>query len=1497
MVLFGNRLYKKIAKEHEKRYGWDAKSRRIYKQLYDEKTHFIYELIQNADDNKSQCLELQLRENALLAWNNGDPFSEQDVWSICSIGSSNKDLTKIGTFGIGFKAVYNYTELPEVYSGDKRFCIRDYTNPEGIDIPPEVSELVDTGKTVFRLPFKESIRPKEIEQLKGRLRNLEKRALFFLRHVEKICWRDEHNSQVWVYACHRSPYDKIENASVVALSTSMNNENHLWETFLVFSKEVQPPQGVIDELLQLAEDDEEQERIRRSSENLQRVEIAFKLDNDRITETDNCVLFAYFPTQKETHLRFLIQARYQTTPARANIWNDNPWNAWLIKETADYLPNILEQLKDGGLLEPAFFNVLPLKADNVQEPFDPIIDALQKAMQEGALIPTEDGGYAKAENVYYPRAENLRKLVESSELVPNSSWLHPGIGGSGRAFEVMKEAGVREINIRNVLNWLEKQDLRWFKSRCEKWLCSLYIYLGTQKPQLDRIKKLPLVRLENGQHVCASDHLVFFPPDADEDQQKIQPFLKELPILQAALLKGDDRNDIEPFLKKIGVRVLKPEELIEEWILPQYSQTDKPSVLQNRLHVRYIFRVWDELSGYKYRDLKVQISKMPILHAYNGVQPNICAFVKPCDAYLPQAYTGDNNLETYFSGCDRDVWFVDSGYLAGNSEVKDWLQFLKQIGTIDTPRVVKKEVPGNSEECQKRDISRKDSTRPFKNGRFIDYYDRGYYDGVIIDLDFDGLSEILAQIGNLKEANLSRSVWDLLIKMIKPLHSEKWRESERDRFFQGVYRWFHRTERTKSFDATFYHQLKETAWLPDEQGNLHLPAECFAPTNENRKLLGGTVPYLPTDIDISEKNEPARWLAQKLGIHLNANPESVLKYLQTLSGTTVSLDKVESLYHFLRNRSAGQQPEFKEKPLIFTPEPEPHWWKAEEVFWEDETPVFGNHRGYLARHYAETLKPFFTGLDVSERAAPLDYVRGIQEVAAAGQTDEAVHERIKILYSSLWQSLPGGGNWQETDEWQQTREGKCWLGGKGNAYSFFTRHELVWNDHSNIADIFEGKVPFWAFDDLVDLAKNLEIEGCSQAKGKFCPAGDQEEDTDWSEKARQLRPYIRAFLNSPRLCDKAADEVKPIDVLDRISVRLVEELKVTYTLKGISLPNPNPRFSFLDRTEPEATLWLALAADKNEYPELVGDALQYYFDVKELSGFVEDLLTKKCDRVLERWKQKGLDTDLCVSPIKIDVAIDSEETPESIKVDERTGQLTLDLPTAVPPKTESESDEAATDDPDGAHRAHSPDTDVQITDKPSREGMNLGTDESDVTLPIARDGSKVDTDATEPEMDSGDSRKTGSGVSRTGHSGGHWAGPSSGSTYSGSGGHSSRGGGGEGESHRTLKEYLANNPSLFGEKLKLVATEYRFRSGDEADVLFEDGSGNPVTVEVKPPILSGSDQEVWQAVKYQHLAAMEYKLPCAEVRSILAAPRIPDDVKRECKRLGIEPMEVSDQSE
>ena len=1050
--------YKKIAEEHRELYGSGTKHLRIFKKLFGDKTHFVYELIQNADDSESSHLELQLGENRLLVWNNGRQFTEKDVRSICSLGSSDKDLTHIGTFGIGFKAVYNYTDLPEICSGDERFRIRFFTQPQGIDIAHlevEILGKLSEGKTVFHLPFKKNLRQEEeITNLRNRLCGLEKRSLLFLRHLEKVEWRDEREKQIGSYSCHRRPHDKIQDASEVELMVSLDGSDRLEETFLVFPKEVHPPKDIIDELLRQAdneEDEEEKQRLQRSVTKPQSIEVAFKLQDGRITTmNDNCVLSAYLPTQKETHLKFLIQARYQTTPARDNV-PDTSWNRWLVRETANFLPEVLKQLKEGGLLEPAFFNVIPLEEDNVpkmSEPiaealtFELIVEALQKAMQEGPFVPTQEGKHTKAKNVFYPHRESLRQLIKIECMHPNSSWLHPEIRDTeefSRCFKVMRKAGVKEIGIRQVLDWLEKQDFKWFENKCEEWLCSLYLYLNNQKSELERIKKLPLVRLENGRHGCASTQLVFFPPGLDEVREEIEPFLKDLPILKSVSLEGEERNEIEAFLKSIGVRTLDTEDMIHKWIIPQYSRSDKPPIMKNRRHVRYIFKFWQKPKGSAERSkLKESISKVPILRAYKGIQRETSDFMVPCNAYLSQAYTGDDDLETYFSVSDGDLWFVDDKYLTSKSDTKAWLQFLKAIGTKDTPPIFERGVTGSIEECKKRNITHEDSTKPFEDGKFKDIWFRRayqYFDGHIVDRNLDGLSEVLDQIGNHNEIDLPKALWGLLVKLVGSLPSEEWQQIAFFRnFFQSTYHWFYQTDRRKSFDAAFYRQLKETSWLPDKQGNLHSPDKCFVPTSKNQEILGDSVTYLHPDFDVSTR--PAQWLAEKLGVHLETDADGVLDYLKILSQTETSIEKIEPIYKFLESEDADLW-RFEEELLIFTPEPEPRWWRIDEVFWEDESAVFGDDRGYLKAYYSENLQYFFTSdLGVSKHADTLDYVRGIRDIASVGQTEVEVRNRVKILCGRLRQSLEEGGDWQEDEEWQEewkrTREGrKCWLGKKG----------------------------------------------------------------------------------------------------------------------------------------------------------------------------------------------------------------------------------------------------------------------------------------------------------------------------------------------------------------------------------------------------------------------------------------------------------------------------------
>ena len=112
---------------------FDDGIKRLLKDLYPDNAHFIYELLQNAEDAQATEVRFILKEDGVEFEHNGDRlFSIEDVKAITSIGVSAKkdDPTNIGKFGVGFKAVFAYTETPEVASGEFHFRIRDLVVPD-----------------------------------------------------------------------------------------------------------------------------------------------------------------------------------------------------------------------------------------------------------------------------------------------------------------------------------------------------------------------------------------------------------------------------------------------------------------------------------------------------------------------------------------------------------------------------------------------------------------------------------------------------------------------------------------------------------------------------------------------------------------------------------------------------------------------------------------------------------------------------------------------------------------------------------------------------------------------------------------------------------------------------------------------------------------------------------------------------------------------------------------------------------------------------------------------------------------------------------------------------------------------------------------------------------------------------------------------------------------------------------------------------------------------
>ena len=181
--------YAAIRANNEHRYGTDIG--RIGPMLladrYDDRAHFIFELLQNAEDalarrqglEGSRAINFALKKNELRVSHFGRPFDVPDVRGICGIAESTKDLTSIGRFGIGFKSVYAFTDRPEVHSGTEDFAIDNY-------VWPTATSRITRGpdETVIVLPLKPGDNKAHQDIAQG-LQRLGPSTLLFLRRSKR----------------------------------------------------------------------------------------------------------------------------------------------------------------------------------------------------------------------------------------------------------------------------------------------------------------------------------------------------------------------------------------------------------------------------------------------------------------------------------------------------------------------------------------------------------------------------------------------------------------------------------------------------------------------------------------------------------------------------------------------------------------------------------------------------------------------------------------------------------------------------------------------------------------------------------------------------------------------------------------------------------------------------------------------------------------------------------------------------------------------------------------------------------------------------------------------------------------------------------------------------------------------------------------------------------------------------------------------------------------
>lgn len=176
--------------------------------IYSDSTHFLQELIQNADDSEyddvTPCLTITADNIKVHVVINEKGFKMSDVHSLCNFTFSDKLRTegKIGNKGIGFKSVFNVTMKPEIRSGlfHFRFDRELHDAPLCYVLPNPIHPHIDAGTgTTIILPFAEKIHKRRgnvekrmeiAKSVQTALDEIDPTILLFLNTLEQIVIRN-----------------------------------------------------------------------------------------------------------------------------------------------------------------------------------------------------------------------------------------------------------------------------------------------------------------------------------------------------------------------------------------------------------------------------------------------------------------------------------------------------------------------------------------------------------------------------------------------------------------------------------------------------------------------------------------------------------------------------------------------------------------------------------------------------------------------------------------------------------------------------------------------------------------------------------------------------------------------------------------------------------------------------------------------------------------------------------------------------------------------------------------------------------------------------------------------------------------------------------------------------------------------------------------------------------------------------------------------------------
>ncbi|WP_197428307.1 AAA domain-containing protein [Phnomibacter ginsenosidimutans] len=798
--------------------------------------------------------------------------------------SNKKDHSTIGKFGVGFKAVFQYTDTPHIYDPNFKFKISKFIVPIKLD-----NDLTDreSNETVFYFPF-----DKQENDENGKIKMSRERAYtdildklkklifptLFLSNLKEVKWQAE-NNEIGEYSKKSTKSKQKED--IIYERVELNQQvglNQRIEKLFLFSR-------LIDE-----------QKLNYS--------IGYFLDEKGQLIPKQYSAFCFFPTKETTNLNFILHAPFLLTDSREGIHRSKEHNTKMVELLAQLAADSMNILKDLKLINDAIIDIIPYKNIDYGNDgfFDDFYFKIKEKLQNEEILPAKNKLFANKRNAYWADTPDLSNLFSNEQLAElvenqNAKWVFVTIGrtkdkeitdyidgGSERSWD-RKEPNLIKSNMDFENKIADLITSKFIKAQSNEWLHKFYEYLAERKSYQEKFKTKPIFKDSQGNAVAAFDKIdgelhgiLFLPLDEANSTYK---------TIDSEFLKNKKTKE---FVESFGIKKPSLKDEIYNNILPLY---EKDGEIDTVTHFKKFFTYWKN-AGRPEEFITLIEDKEFVSYKTKEDETTYRGFAS--DIYYPTP-----DLVKYFES-KPDSKFVDlDDYYSFITDEKDQQilrDFLLKLGVSLLPRILERKITD-------------DHTKARLNLRRSTY---GYQDrNTTTDRFIDGCSEVIIKID--KESSL------ILWRFLKKLSSYD--------YSQGSHTYFYYSQQYQSFESSTLTLLKRRRWLLSNNGAFVAPFEIsinelsddYESNSELEQLLGFKPVVVLTETERIaskfESEEEAEEAKKALEEKRDKEKRKAERKIQ-LTNTSVDSEDLEGAIESLENLSEYVSKPKKEKTNTFS---------------------------------------------------------------------------------------------------------------------------------------------------------------------------------------------------------------------------------------------------------------------------------------------------------------------------------------------------------------------------------------------------------------------------------------------------------------------------------------------------------------------------------------------------------------------------------------------------